>query len=97
MAKPNPPAVTGAPAVPSRPAAKMSPVAAPGAGKPPSVPFAGRLFRGVDWLAFAVVTLFVLAGYLFTISPEGCRPAANAGRSISSNSVNPTRFDRTAA
>ncbi len=54
----------------SRPTAKMSPVATSGAATPPALPRVGRLFQGVDWLAFAIVTLFVLAGYLFTIAPD---------------------------
>lgn len=30
----------------------------------------GRLYRPVDWFVFALVTLFVLAGYLFTVAPD---------------------------
>jgi len=30
----------------------------------------GRLFRPTDWIAFAVVTLLVLVGYLLTIAPD---------------------------
>jgi Flp pilus assembly protein TadD len=33
-------------------------------------PLMGRLFRTVDWIAFAVVTLIVLTGYLLTIAPD---------------------------
>ena len=46
-------------------------------GKPagPALPTAGapnvgRLYRPVDWLVFALVTLFVLFGYLYTIAPD---------------------------
>jgi thioredoxin-like negative regulator of GroEL len=30
----------------------------------------GRLFRPMDWLTFVLVTLFVLAGYMYTVAPD---------------------------
>jgi tetratricopeptide (TPR) repeat protein len=46
-----------------KPAAPTSP-AAPAPAKPE------RLYRPVDWLTFALATLIVMAGYLFTIAPN---------------------------
>ncbi len=46
-------------------------VAAPATAGPsaPSI-VVGRLYRPIDWLVFALVTLFVLTGYLYTIAPD---------------------------
>ncbi|KAB2660251.1 MAG: DUF2723 domain-containing protein [Verrucomicrobia bacterium] len=50
-----------------RPAQKPSPgVAVPNA----NFPAAGPLFRGVDWLVFALVTLVVFVAYYYTIAPD---------------------------
>ncbi|HTH46218.1 MAG TPA: DUF2723 domain-containing protein [Candidatus Limnocylindria bacterium] len=37
---------------------------------PPAIPAPPRLFRRVDWLTFAITTLIVLIGYLYTIAPD---------------------------
>ena len=47
-----------------------------GAANPPAVPTEPmpvnppRLFRRVDWLTFAITTLLVLIGYLYTLTPD---------------------------
>ena len=46
------------PAVPAPEASQPEPATTP------------RLFRRVDWLTFAIATLIVLAGYLYTIAPD---------------------------
>lgn len=51
-------------------APKMSSVAGSGGGKVEAPPPLGRLLRPVDWLAFVLVSIIVMAGYLFTIAPD---------------------------
>jgi len=66
QASSNPSAPSGAASVP-----KMSSVAGGGVGgkiEPP--PPLSRLFRPVDWLAFVLVSIIVMAGYLLTIAPD---------------------------
>ncbi len=56
------------PATPATPKTSSS-TANPG-GSTPSVPPLGRLFRAVDWAAFALVSVIVMIGYLLTIAPD---------------------------
>ena len=51
-------------------AAASTPAPAPNEETPPPVPKAPRLFRPVDWLAFAITCILVLGGYLYTIAPD---------------------------
>ncbi len=57
---------TVAAAAPPKPSAK--PVVPPPLGT--ALAARGRLYRPIDWLVFALVTLFVLCGYLYTIAPD---------------------------
>lgn len=57
--------------LPGNPAPAVSKPAAPAAGATPPAPTAPpNLFRRVDWLTFAITTLLVLVGYLYTIAPD---------------------------
>lgn len=42
----------------------------PASTTPPSLPPIPRLYRPVDWLTFALTTLLVLVGYLYTVTPD---------------------------
>src|SRR5205085_3355083 len=59
---------------PKRPAnGPASPAGAPPASpiaNPPAVPPTPRLFRGVDWLAFAITCIISFAGYIYTLAPD---------------------------
>jgi len=46
-------------------AAAKSPVVIPG-----TVDRSGPFFRTIDWITFAITTLIVLAGYLYTLAPD---------------------------
>src|SRR5687768_10153373 len=54
-----------------RPApAPSTPSPAPKQETSPLLPKVGPLFRRVDWLAFAITTVLVFCGYMYTIAPD---------------------------
>jgi tetratricopeptide (TPR) repeat protein len=53
----------------SAPAAS-TPSPAPKPEMPPALPKAPPLFRRVDWLAFAITSILVFFGYMYTIAPD---------------------------
>src|SRR5215510_6843827 len=65
MEKLKTPAAKGAPAgpAPSKTIPAQKPIA-PVVGHPPP------LFRGIDWLTFAITTLVVWVGYFYTLAPD---------------------------
>ncbi len=49
----------------------MTPVPGKQGGATPQMEaVVGRLFRPVDWLAFLLVTIIVMFGYMLTIAPD---------------------------
>ena len=58
--RPNPPASPG----------KTASLASPATPEEVENHSPGRLYRGADWITFAVTTLVVFLGYLLTLSPD---------------------------
>src|SRR5215212_6877238 len=56
-----PPIKSGTPSPPVKPAAAVGPVG------PIKVP---PLFRNIDWIAFAITTIFAFIGYWLTLAPQ---------------------------
>jgi len=52
------------------PHSSRQPTSAQFAPNAPTAESNGRLFRPMDWLTFVLVTLFVMAGYLYTVAPD---------------------------
>ncbi len=50
--------------------AASNPTPAPKPEMPPALPKAPPLFRRVDWLAFAITSILVFCGYMYTIAPD---------------------------
>lgn len=57
-------------AAPAKPAPSVPAPPTPPAAPAPAAAMKTRLFRRSDWIAFAVVTVITLAGYLWTLAPD---------------------------
>jgi tetratricopeptide (TPR) repeat protein len=58
------------PKQPKRPAAAASPAPAKQDIPPPSLPKPPPLYRPIDWIGFAITSLLVFIGYLYTVAPD---------------------------
>lgn len=67
MANASPTPIRANPAGFARPS---KPAEASNATQPPSLESVGRLFRRIDWIAFLLVSVIVMTGYMLTIAPD---------------------------